>query len=101
MTINTITSFGGYESQRLEQMEQKLQESRKAVATPQDTGADRISISEEGRLKANMLKTAQDSDGVRADKVADVKARIEAGEYEPRGRDIAANLVRQELDVWG
>jgi negative regulator of flagellin synthesis FlgM len=100
MTINTITPFGGYESQRLDQMEQKLQESRKTVTAP-ETGADRISISEEGRLKANLLKTAQDSDGVRPDKVADVKARIEAGEYEPKGKDIAANLVRQELDVWG
>jgi negative regulator of flagellin synthesis FlgM len=49
----------------------------------------------------NMLKAAQEDDGVRPDKVADVKARIEAGEYEPKGKDIAASLLRQELDVWG
>ena len=100
MTINTITPFGGYEARRLEQQEQQRQENQK-TAVVQESGTDRISISEEGRLKMNMLKAAQENDGIRADKVADVKARIEAGEYEPKGKDIAASLLRQELDVWG
>jgi negative regulator of flagellin synthesis FlgM len=100
MTINTITPFGGYEARRLEQQEQQRQENQK-TAVVQESGTDRISISEEGRLKMNMLKAAQESDGVRADKVADVKARIEAGEYNPDSKDIAASLLKQELDVWG
>ena len=100
MTINTITPFGGYEARRLEQQEQQRQENQK-TAVVQESGTDRISISEEGRLKMNMLKAAQENDGVRADKVADVKARIEAGEYEPKGKDIAASLLRQELDIAG
>ena len=99
MTINNITQVSGYESHRLEQLEQKQQEAQKAAH--QEGANDRISISEEGRLKAATLKAAQDSDGVRADKVADLKALIEAGEYKPEGKDIAASLVRQELDVWG
>ena len=100
MTINTITAFGGYEARRLEQQEQQHQENQK-TAVVQESRTDRISISEEGRLKMNMLKAAQDNDGVRADKVADVKARIEAGEYNPDSKDIAASLLKQELDVWG
>lgn len=100
MTINTITPFGGYEARRLEQQEQQRQESQKA-AVVQESGTDRISISEEGRLKMNMLKAAQETDGVRADKVADVKARIEAGEYKPDSKGIAASLLKQELDIWG
>lgn len=100
MTINTIKPFSGYESQRLDQLEQQRLEHQKAVVS-QEASTDRISISEEGRLKMNMLKAAQEDDGVRADKVADVKARIEAGEYEPKGKDIAASLLRQELDIWG
>ena len=100
MTINTITPFSGYEAQRLEQLEQQRQEAQKSAA-PQEGGTDRISISEEGRLKASTLKAAQDADDVRPDKVADLKARIEAGEYKPSGKDIAASLVKQELDVWG
>ena len=100
MTINTITPFGGYEARRLEQQEQQRQENQK-TAVVQESGTDRISISEEGRLKMNMLKAAQENDGVRADKVADVKARIEAGEYKPDSKDIAASLLKQELDIWG
>ncbi len=100
MTINTITPFGGYEARRLEQQEQQRQENQK-TAVVQESGTDRISISEEGRLKMNMLKAAQENDGVRADKVADVKARIEAGEYNPDSKDIAASLLKQELDFWG
>lgn len=100
MTINTITPFSGYEAQRLEQLEQQRQEAQKSPAA-QEGGTDRISISEEGRLKASTLKAAQEADDVRADKVADLKARIEAGEYKPSGKDIAASLVKQELDVWG
>jgi len=100
MTINTITPLSGYESRKLEQLEQQRQETQKA-ATAHESGTDRISISEEGRLKANILKAAQEGDGTRPDKVADVKARIEAGEYKPNGKDIAAGLIKQELDVWG
>ena len=99
MTINNITHANGYETHRLEQLEQKHQETQKAAA--QESSTDRISISEEGRLKAGALKTAQDADGVRDDKVAELKARIESGEYRPEGKDIAAALVRHELDVWG
>ena len=100
MTINTITPFGGYEARRLEQQEQQRQENQK-TAVVQESGTDRISISEEGRLKMNMLKAALENDGVRADRVADVKARVQAGEYNPDSKDIAASLLKQELDVWG
>jgi len=99
MTINTITPFSGYESHRLEQLEQKQQDAQKTAVTQENN--DRISISDEGRLKANMLKAAQESDEIRTDKVADVKARIEAGEYKVDGKDVAASLLRKELDVWG
>lgn len=100
MTINGIKPLGGYEPQRLEQLEQLRQEHQKTQAS-QEGAADRISISDEARLKMSMLKAAQEDPGVRPDKVADLKARIESGEYSADGRDIAAGLLRQELDVWG
>ena len=99
MTINSIKSSGGYEMHKLEQLEQQQrQAARKTAAEP---GGDRISISEEGRIKAGVLKTAQESDGVRADLVADIKARIASGNYTPSSRDTAEKMVRQELDIWG
>lgn len=101
MTINIIqTPVSGYDAKRLEQIEPQRQDAQKTKA-PQDTGTDRISISDEGRIKASMLKAAQDSDGIRADKVAEVKARISSGTYAPNSQDIAAGMLRQELDIWG
>lgn len=100
MTINTITPFSGYETHRLDQLEQQRQEATKA-ATVKDDGTDKISISDEGRLKASMLKTANDDAGVRADVVAELKAQIAGGAYKPDSKEIAAGLVRQDLDVWG
>lgn len=100
MTINTVNTISGYESQRLEQhLEQQKKDAYKAASA--ELGTDKISISDEGRLKAAILKTAQESPDVRQDVVADVKARIEAGQYKPESKDIAANLIRQELDIWG
>lgn len=99
-TINTIGNLGGYESKRLEQLDQQRLEIQKGTQQ-QDSGTDRISISDEGRIKANMLKAAHDHDGVRAELVADAKARIESGEYKVEGKDVAAAMLQQELDVWG
>ena len=95
MTINSIKSSGGYEMHKLEQLEQQQrQEARKTAAEP---GGDRISISEEGRINAGVLKAAQES----ADLVADIKARIASGNYTPSSRDTAEKMIRQELDIWG
>lgn len=100
MTINSINPLGSYEVNRLDQLEQHQQETQKATVQKEATN-DRVSISEEGRLKASLFKTAQEGDDVRADKVAAAKAQIEAGEYKPEGKDIAASMIRHELDVWG
>ena len=101
MTINTIqTPIAGYEAKRLEQLEPQRQDAPR-TATSRGTGAGRLSLSREGRITAGMLKTAQDSEGVRPDKVAEVKARLSAGTYKVDSQDVASKLVRQELDVWG
>lgn len=100
MSIRSIQpNLTGYETQRLEQANAQRQDASKAKG--HSDSADRISISDQGRIQANTLKVAQDSDGVRTEKIADIKARIAAGTYQPDSRDIASKMVRQELDVWG
>lgn len=97
MTINSIKTSGGYEAHKLEHIERQREEVRKAAA---ESGKDRVSISEEGRLQAGILKAAQDSDGVRADLVSSIKAKVASGDYKPDSQDIARNLIRQGLDIW-
>ncbi|GAB1409031.1 hypothetical protein MASR1M90_01850 [Desulfovibrionales bacterium] len=100
MSIRSIQpNLAGYEVQRLEQNSTQRQDASTSKART-DT-SDRISISDQGRIQASTLKAAQDSDGVRTEKVADVKARIAAGTYQIDSQDIASKMVRKELDIWG
>lgn len=100
MPINTIHTPSGYESLRVDQPEaQRPDPTTSKTTRPLDE--DRVSISPEGRLKASVLAQAQDGDGVRTDKVASVKARLSEGKYAINGQDVAANLLKKELDVWG
>lgn len=101
MTISTInTPVTGYETNRLEHLESSRPDTQKSKAA-QTTGSDRISISGEGRLKASMFNAAQADEGIRTDKVAEIKARISSGAYAVDSQDIATKMVQQELDIWG
>ncbi len=98
-----ITSIGnplaGYEAHRLSTETDLPEAARSKVQHGPET--DRVSLSEEGRRQAAILAAASSSDGVRADKVADLKAQMAAGTYSPSHRDIATALVRHDLDLWG
>ena len=80
------------------------------MITPRDSGASRssktagdqdtIQVSDEARLRSMALKTASEDDGVRADRVAQLKAQIADGTYKPDFKKTATNLVRDELDMF-
>lgn len=99
MAIKTITSpLAGYEAQRLTPELERTETTRHRTPTPE---TDRVSLSEEGRRKAAVLTAAAEADGVRADKVAALKAQVAADTYAPKSADIAAAMVRHDLDLWG
>lgn len=100
MAISTIANpLAGYEAQRLTADTERPDGPR--TRQPHGPDTDRVSLSEEGRRKAALLAAASSADGVRADKVAEFKARIAAGTYAPSSQDIAAGIVRHDLDLWG
>lgn len=100
-SINSTNPLLGYTSSRLGELESPRQDDPQRAKAPQKNGPDRVSISEEGRVKALALQTAQDDTGVRPDKVAALKAQISAGTYTVDTQDIATRMIRQELDIWG
>lgn len=97
---NTLNGLTAYDSSRLERGE-----ADKAKARRQDAGqslegkGDRVEFSDEGKLRTEAFKAAQSAPDVRQDKVAAIKARIAAGEYQMDSGTIAANLIRDELDL--
>ncbi|MEZ6854799.1 flagellar biosynthesis anti-sigma factor FlgM [Halodesulfovibrio aestuarii] len=61
---------------------------------------DRVSLSDEGRLRTEAYKEAMNAPEVREDKVAEIKAQIVSGEYKIDSEKIAEGLLRDELDLF-
>ncbi len=62
--------------------------------------ADRVSLSPEARLQAAAMQAASNAPDMRADKVAELKAKVESGEYRPDSRNIAAKLLQEEAEIF-
>ncbi|MEB3222221.1 MAG: flagellar biosynthesis anti-sigma factor FlgM [Candidatus Sericytochromatia bacterium] len=73
----------------------------KGQAGPAPTTApasDAVSVSSKGQEIGKALQALAGLPDVRADKVAALKAQIEAGTYQVSGRDIAESLLRRASD---
>lgn len=66
-----------------------------ANASAGETG-DRVSLSPEAMLRTEAFSSAMSAPEVRAEKVAEIKARVDAGEYEINSRAIASRLLTEE-----
>lgn len=62
--------------------------------------SDTVVLSEEARLRGMALQAAQLDTGVRADRVKELKARVQDGTYEPDLRKVAENILREDLDLF-
>lgn len=60
------------------------------------TETDRNSVSRDGFLLTEALRTAQETPDIRKSKVEALKARIAAGEYKVDSLDLATALVRED-----
>jgi negative regulator of flagellin synthesis FlgM len=69
--------------------------------TSSSTGADRVTLSDGAKLVGVATKTASEASDVRTDKVADLKAQVEAGTYQPDSKKIAEKMLTMESDLLG
>lgn len=65
------------------------------------SSADRVTLSDNAKLVSQATKDAQDASDVRADKVASLKAQVEAGTYQPDSTKIAEKMLTMESDLFG
>lgn len=61
-------------------------------------GADAVSMSSAGQEIGKALQALASVPDMRADRVAELRAQIEAGTYHVGGREIAESLVRRAAD---
>ena len=60
--------------------------------------ATAVSMSSMGQEIGKALGALNGMSDVRADRVAELKAKIESGEYQVSGRDVAESLLRRAAD---
>ncbi|MFZ5811271.1 MAG: flagellar biosynthesis anti-sigma factor FlgM [Thermodesulfobacteriota bacterium] len=60
---------------------------------------DTVTLSGNAQLFAQAVRDAQTAPDVRADRVAELKAQVESGTYQPDSRKIAEKLLLSEIDL--
>lgn len=63
--------------------------------------SDRVTLSDDARLVSVATRAAQEAPETRADKVAALKAQVDAGTYQPDSKKIAEKLLTMESDLFG
>ncbi len=65
------------------------------------SSADRVTLSDGARLVSVATRTAQEAPESRADKVASLKAQVEAGTYQPDSKKIAEKMLTMDSELFG
>lgn len=96
---NTLNPLDPYTQTKLSNTNQTAQTANRAAANApapvKDTG-DRVSLSPEAKLRTEAFTSAMNAPEVRAEKVAELKARVQSGEYEADSKAVAAKLLAEE-----
>lgn len=81
----------------------KLNQSGKAERQQRTEGTDSVSFSDEARLKAEVYRVSEEvkaTDDVRADRVAEVKAKLQDPNYiDDKVLDTVADRIMDMLDI--
>lgn len=62
---------------------------------------DDVTVSQDARLLSEAYKAASGDNDERQARVEALKALVQNGQYQTDSQDIARNLVRDELDIYG
>lgn len=61
--------------------------------------SDTVTLSGDAKLFSQAVRDAQEAPEVRADRVAELKAQVESGEYQPDSHKIAEKMLLAEIDL--
>ncbi|EHJ46204.1 flagellar biosynthesis anti-sigma factor protein FlgM [Solidesulfovibrio carbinoliphilus subsp. oakridgensis] len=64
-------------------------------------GSDRVTLSDGAKLVSLAASQAKDAPEVRSDRVAALKAQVDAGTYQPDSKKIAEKMLTMESDLFG
>ncbi|EPR41713.1 flagellar biosynthesis anti-sigma factor protein FlgM [Desulfovibrio sp. X2] len=94
---NLLIAGTPYDSKKIDKAERN-DAADKGQKSDSATG-DKVSLSSEGTLRSLAVRSAGTDPDVRAEKIADLKARIKDGTYQPDNKKIAEGIVREDLSL--
>ncbi len=65
------------------------------------SSSDKVTLSGDARLVSLAATTAKESPDTRSDRVAELKAQVEAGTYQPDSRKIAEKMLTMDSELFG
>jgi len=86
-----------YTQNKIERNGEKAQEQRPASSGSEQ---DKVNLSEQAQGLMQTQKAVKSSTDVRSEKVAELKARVASGEYQPDSRSTAEKLLQHDMDLW-
>ena len=94
---NTLNPLDPYNQNKLTRLDKASQQASRAVANaPARETGDRVSLSPEAKLRTEAYTSAMNAPDIRAEKVAEIKARVQSGDYAIDSKAIAAKLLAEE-----
>ncbi len=97
MKITTIVDkLGTYEQQKLEKPGTREGKGPDGVRSSSDT----VTLSSRAKIFSDVQEAVRKAPEIRTEKIADIKARVGAGEYEPDPETIARKLLNEEEGLW-
>ncbi len=97
---NVLQGANPYDQKKIDEAEKLKKAEAKARAQKAGAGSDTVSVSSTAKLVGEASTTARESEGVRAELVAELKAKVQAGTYQPDSRKIAENLLKEDLSIF-
>lgn len=72
----------------------------RAKSAASESRSDHVTLSSEARLMSEAGRVARESSDIRQERVAALKAQVEAGTYQPDNRKIAEAMLREDMDLF-
>ena len=91
-----VEKLSTYEQQKIEKAGDKERQARESSRGDSDS----VTLSSRAKTLKELQAAVKDSPDVRSEKVAELRERVESGQYEPDAHTIAQKLLEEERDLW-
>ncbi|MFV0347198.1 MAG: flagellar biosynthesis anti-sigma factor FlgM [Halodesulfovibrio sp.] len=97
---NYLKALDPYQAKLDKAENAKAKGGKRGADNAAQSSGDRVSLSNEAKLRTEAYTTALNTPDVRQDKVNAIKARVDSGEYVVDSRKVAEKLINEEVELF-